>query len=329
MKILIAGYGSIGKRHFNNLRSLGVKDFVFLRSNKSTLDDVSELAEYPVEHSIEAALAHKPDAVVVSNPTALHLDVAIPAAVQGCSLLIEKPISHSMARVDELQAAAAASGSRILVGFQWRFHPTLQKAAEILQSGQLGRLLSARAHWGEYLPNWHPYEDYRQGYSARADLGGGVVLTLCHPFDYLRWLLGEVDSVSATLARSGELEIAVEDQAEVALQFASGALGSVYLDYVQQPPSHTLQIVCSQGRLDWNAATGTLLQTAASAEQREVTVEAGFERNQLFIDQTRHFLEVAQGIAKPVCTLQDGIRALQIALAAHTSHAQGRRVELS
>src|SRR5690606_31864948 len=131
MKILIAGYGSIGKRHFNNLRALGVKDFVFLRSNNSTLD-VSELAQYPVEHNTEAALAHKPDAVVVSNPTALHLDVAIPAAAQGCSLLMEKPISHSLARVDELRQAAAAGGSRILVGFQWRFHPTLQKAAEIL-----------------------------------------------------------------------------------------------------------------------------------------------------------------------------------------------------
>ncbi len=327
MKVLIAGYGSIGKRHFNNLRALGVKDFVFLRSNNSTLD-VSELAGYPVEHNIEAALAHKPDAVVVSNPTALHLDIAIPAAAQGCSLLMEKPISHSLEHVNELRQAAAAGGSRILVGFQWRFHPTLQKAAEILQSGQLGRVLSARVHWGEYLPNWHPYEDYRKGYSARADLGGGVVLTLCHPFDYLRWLLGEVDSLWATLGHSGELEIAVEDQAEIGLQFASGAVGGVHLDYVQKPPSHTLQIVCSQGRLEWNADSGTLLQILASGEQREVTLDAGFERNHLFIDQTRHFLEVAQGSVAPLCTLQDGIRALEIALAAHRSHEQGARVEL-
>ncbi len=327
MKILIAGFGSIGKRHFNNLRALGVKDFVFLRSNNSTLD-VSELAEYAVEHSIEAALAHQPDAVVISNPTALHLDVAIPAAVQGCSLLMEKPISHSLARVEELRQAAAAGGSRILVGFQWRFHPTLQKAAEVLQSGQLGRVLSARAHWGEYLPNWHPYEDYRKSYSARADLGGGVVLTLCHPFDYLRWLLGEVDSVWATLARSGELEIAVEDQAEVALQFASGAVGSVHLDYVQQPPSHTLQIVCSQGRLEWNAASGALVQVSATGEPREYALEAGFERNHLFIDQTRHFLEVIQGDAQPLCTLEDGIRALEIALAAHRANDEGARIQL-
>jgi len=327
MKVLIAGYGSIGKRHFSNLRALGVKDFVFLRSNNSTLD-VSELADYPVEHSIEAALAHQPDAVVVANPTALHLDVAIPAAAQGCTILMEKPISHSMARVDELRSVAAAGGSRILVGFQWRFHPTLQTAAEILHSGQLGRVLSARASWGEYLPNWHPYEDYRKGYSARADLGGGVVLTLCHPFDYLHWLLGEVSSVWAALTNTGQLELAVEDQAEIGLQFANGGLGSVHLDYVQQPPSHTLQIVCSQGRLEWNAASGRLLQIEAGGAQREFTPEAGFERNQLFIAQTRHFLDVVQGSVAPLCTLQDGVRALQIALAAHAAHESGTRVEL-
>lgn len=328
MKILIAGYGSIGKRHFDNLRALGVKDFVFLRSNNSKLD-TSELAEYPVEHTVAAALAHEPNAVVVANPTALHLDVAIPAAAQGCSLLLEKPLSHSMERIHELQAAVAASGSRVLVGFQWRFHPTLQIAAEILRSGQLGRVLSARAHWGEYLPNWHPYEDYRQGYSARADLGGGVVLTLCHPFDYLRWLLGEATGLWATLAHSDELEIAVEDQAEIGLEFANGALASVHLDYVQQPPSHTLQIVCTQGRLEWDAGTGTLLQIDARGEQREFAPEAGFERNHLFIAQTRHFLEVVQGVAQPLCTLQDGVRALEIALAAHQAHQEGVRVELN
>lgn len=328
MKVLIAGYGSIGKRHFNNLRALGVKDFVFLRSNKSTLD-TRELADYPVEYSISAALDHQPQAVVVANPTALHLDVAIPAAVQGCSLLMEKPISHSQERLPELQAAVAASGSQVLVGFQWRFHPTLQVAAKIVGAGQLGRVLSARAHWGEYLPNWHPYEDYRQSYSARSDLGGGVVLTLCHPFDYLRWLLGEVSGVWASLAHSGELEIAVEDQAEVGLEFASGVLASVHLDYVQQPPSHTLQIVGTQGRLEWNAATGTLLHTAAGGEAREFTPEAGFERNHLFMAQTRHFLEVAHGSAAPACSLQDGVRALQIALAAHSAHQQGARVALN
>ena len=102
MKILIAGYGSIGRRHLNNLRALGETDLLLLRSHRSTLPD-NEISDIPVETTIQAALAHQPQAVVVANPTAMHLDVAIPAALAGCSILMEKPISHSLARLDELQ----------------------------------------------------------------------------------------------------------------------------------------------------------------------------------------------------------------------------------
>ncbi|MBU1662717.1 MAG: Gfo/Idh/MocA family oxidoreductase, partial [Chloroflexi bacterium] len=124
MKFLIAGFGSIGRRHFRNLLALGERDIVFLRSKRSTLPD-AEIAAFPVETDIQAALAHKPDAVIVSNPTSLHLDVALPAAEAGCHIFLEKPISHSMERVDELQAVVQRGGGQILVGFQFRFHPGL------------------------------------------------------------------------------------------------------------------------------------------------------------------------------------------------------------
>ena len=91
--------------------------------------------------------------------------------------------------------------SQVLVGFQFRFHPGLQQVKKLLDEGAIGKPISAHAHWGEYLPDWHPWEDYKQGYAARPELGGGVVLTLSHPLDYLRWLLGEVESLSAFTSR--------------------------------------------------------------------------------------------------------------------------------
>ncbi len=185
MKFLIAGLGSIGRRHFRNLRALGENDLVLYRTNRATLPN-DELAGSPVETDLAQALAGKPDVVIVSNPTSLHLDTAIPAARAGCHLFLEKPISHSLERVDELAAAVRQSGSRVLVGFQFRFHPGLRKAAALLAEGAIGKPLAFHVHWGEYLPGWHPWEDYRQGYAARSDLGGGVVLTLSHPLDYLR-----------------------------------------------------------------------------------------------------------------------------------------------
>ena len=239
MKFVIAGLGSIGRRHLRNLVSLGEKDVLLYRTHLSTMPD-EDLDGFNTVNDFQKALDTKPDAVIVSNPTAMHLDIAIPAAKAGVHLLLEKPVSHSMERVDELAALEKLRNLQILVGFQFRFHPTLIRMKELLSDGVIGTPVSCRAHWGEYLPNWHPWEDFRNSYAAKPELGGGVVLTLSHPFDYLRWIMGEVDSLWAFTSESKDLSIGSESTAEIGLQFSSGATGSVHLDYIQQPGSHTL-----------------------------------------------------------------------------------------
>ncbi|MEN6411000.1 MAG: Gfo/Idh/MocA family oxidoreductase [Anaerolineaceae bacterium] len=329
MKILIAGLGSIGRRHFRNLKSLGENDLILYRTHRSTLSD-DELAGVPVETDLNVALAQKPDAVIVSNPTALHLDVAIPAVAAGCAVLLEKPISHHLERVDELLAAQRASGAPVLVAFQFRYHPGIRQVRTWLQDGAIGRPLSARAHWGEFLANWHPWEDYRQSYSARADLGGGVVLTLSHPLDYLRWLLGDVQDLFAFTGKLGDLEMGVEDTAEIVLRFAGGCLGSLHLDYNQQPAAHTLEIIGTQGTLTWDNATGAArCYRAQTNVWEQVDLPQGFERNHLFLDEMRHFLAVARREEQPICLLEDGVRALDMAMAALRSGQSGERVPLS
>lgn len=313
MKFLIAGFGSIGRRHFRNLLSLGERDIVLYRTGQSTLPD-DELAGYPVETNLKTALGHHPEAVIIANPTALHLDVAIPAAQAGCHILMEKPVSDSLLRIDELKSALDQGGGKLLMGFQFRFHPGLKKAAELLRDGAIGQPVFARAHWGEYLPAWHPWEDYRQSYTSRPELGGGVVRTLSHPFDYLRWLLGEAEVAFAQVGTLGNLDIPVEDTAEINLRFESGAIGSLHLDYLQQPPLHRLEITGTSGSLRWDNADGILhCFTAASNAWRDYPPPDNFERNTLFLDELRHFMDVAAGRAEPVCSLQDGIRVQELA----------------
>lgn len=328
MKILIAGFGSIGRRHFRNLLALGESDILFYRTGHSILPS-DELEGYVVETDLSRALADRPEAVIVANPTALHLDVAIPAAEAGCHVFLEKPISHTLERIDCLQEAVQRGGGQVMVGYQFRFHPVLRQVKGWLETGAIGRPLSVHAHWGEYLPGWHPWEDYRQGYSARTDLGGGVILTLSHPLDYVRWLLGEVEALWAFTGRLGDLQLDVEDSAEIGLRFASGALGSLHLDYLQRPPAHRLEIAGEQGTIQWDHANGVARLFRASRGEWEIyPPPAGFERNTLFLDQMRHFLDVAQGKAQPLCTLQDGIQALRLALAAHSSQVQGELIML-
>lgn len=328
MKLLIAGYGSIGRRHMRNLLALGEQDILLYRTRHSTLPD-DELAGFLVETDLQAALLHQPDAVVISNPTALHLDVAIPAAEAGCHIFMEKPISHSMEQISELRRALVNGGGQMLVGFQFRFHPGLRKVAGLLKNGAIGRPLSVRVQWGEYLPDWHPWEDYRKSYSARTDLGGGVVLTLCHPLDYLRWLFGEVESLWAMTAKLSDLEIQAEDVAEIGLLFTQGILGSVHLNYYQRPPVHRLEIVGTQGMILWDNSDGaTRMYRTGSNIWETFPLPSGFERNDLFLAEMRHFMEVIKDGAEPICSLNDGVRVLQIALAVHEASRMKCQVRL-
>lgn len=314
MKFVIVGLGSIGRRHMRNLISLGENDIILCRNKLSTLPD-DELKGFPVETNIFSALEHKPDAVIISNPTSLHLDVAIPAAEAGCHILLEKPISNSLKRLDNLKSAVKHGGGQILVGFQYRFHPTLQIAAHILTEGNIGKPVSVRSHWGEYLPDWHPWEDFHKGYAARSDLGGGVVLTLSHPFDYLNWLLGKPKLIWAQTNTIGDLGIKVEDIADIGLRFPNGVFGTVHLNYIQKPTSHHLEIIGTKGTILWNNYDGLLSVYQNDKSSWEYYSPPGdYERNFMFIKEMKHFIDVVRNETLPICTLDDGIQALEIAI---------------
>jgi predicted dehydrogenase len=257
------------------------------------------------------------------------MDIAIAAGEAGSHLFIEKPISDTLDGVHELRKLIEKNELKALVGFQFRFHPGLQHVKNLLDDKALGEVLSANVEWGEYLPNWHPWEDYRNSYSARRDLGGGVVLTLSHPFDYLRWLLGEVNQVTAETGNTGQLDLDVEDTADIILRFEAEYFASVHLDYLQRPDIHRLKIIGSEGTLLWDNADGSVRWWSSdSNEWPTLTVPKGFERNQLFLDEMEHFIQILSGEAAPQCSLEDGIQALEIALAVHKSSMLGERVEL-
>jgi predicted dehydrogenase len=313
MKFLIAGLGSIGRRHLKNLLSLGEDDIVLYRTGRSTLPD-DELQGFVTETDLAAALNHRPDAVIVANPTSFHLDVAIPSAEAGCHLLIEKPISHTLEGIDRLQSAVERTGVRVLVGYQFRFHPGLIAINHWLQEGRIGKLLYVRAHWGEYLPGWHPWEDYRRSYAAREDMGGGVLLTLSHPLDYLRWLIGEPESTWGWKGRLGDLELDVEDTAELVMRFPDHALGSVHLDYLQSPPDHHLMIAGELGTCRWNNHDGRAhLFDSRVGTWISHEIPGAFERNDLFLREMEHFLQVVRGNSDSICSLQDGIAVVKLA----------------
>jgi predicted dehydrogenase len=328
-KIMIVGLGSIGRRHLRNLVALGEKDLVLVRSHRSTLPD-AELEGFDVEGDLGGALEkHHPDAVIIANPTSMHVEAALAAAETGCSILLEKPIAESIEGAERLRSVANRTGARVLVGYQFRFHPALTLAARTIASRELGRIMSVHVHYGEHLPSWHPWEDYRQGYAARADLGGGVLLTQSHSLDYLPWLIGPVQDVWGFAGKLSELEVDVEDTAEIGLRFADGALATLHLDFAQQPPSHNFQMTGTRGLLECDLLSGSArMYRVARSEWEDFAPPKGWERNSMFVAEMQQFLAVARGATQPSCTLEDGIRVMKLIDAVRASSSGRRLVSL-
>jgi predicted dehydrogenase len=306
--------GSIGRRHLNNLRALGCSKFVFYRTFQSTLSDVDAGAGSTTA-SLDEALSQRPTIAIVSNPSAKHIEVALAAAKAGCHLFIEKPLADSLEHCPQLALVAREKRLTTMIGCQFRFHPLLGSLRNSLHSGRIGEPLGARAEWGEYLPDWHPWEDHRKSYSARADLGGGVVLTLIHALDYLYWLFGEVRDVQAVTRSIPSLQTAAaDDWAEILLRFAGGPIAQVHLDYVQKPSVHRLCVWGDRGRAVLDFQAGELCWEATDGTIDIERVPAGFERNTMFLDEMREFLDAVANGRPSSIPLEQGIDVLDIAL---------------
>jgi predicted dehydrogenase len=340
MRVLIAGLGSAGQRHARNLRRLlgdGVELLAYRARGGGPVLDGGVRATSPEEAygirsftDLDRALAERPDAVFVTNPTALHLAVAQAAAEAGCHLFVEKPLADAWDGVERLLAATERRGLVAMVGFQLRFHPGLLALREMLEAGAIGRVVAAQLEVGEYLPAWHPWEDYRDGYAARRDLGGGVLLTQIHDLDSACWLFGAPTRVFAAGGHLSGLEIDVEDVASVTLECRPGERPipvHVHMDYLQRPAVRAYRVLGEGGRLALDFAAGTLTSTAPDGHRVERAVAV--ERNELFVAELRNFLASLTGRERPRCGLREGAESLRVALAARRSIERGVAVELS
>jgi predicted dehydrogenase len=325
VKFLVCGVGSVGERHIRNLLELGYKDILLYRRSDLPLRTIKDT--FATYTSIDKALLEKPDVALITNPTSLHMPVALRCAEAGCHLFMEKPISNNLEGTSKLKSIVNEKNLTVFVGFQFRFHPGIIKIKQLLNERTIGDVVCVHAHWGEYLPDWHPWEDYQNSYSAREDLGGGVILTLCHPIDYVQWLFGEITSVSAIAGSLSGLSVSVEDVADVLLQFKSNIIGYIHLDYVQRPKSHWLQITGCKGRIKWDNDDGIVRLYKADSECREdFPLPDGFERNTMFVNEMQHFIGCVQDREKLLVDLSDGIKTVKVVLATKQSISERRMV---
>lgn len=327
MKVLVAGTGSIGKRHIANLQKLGADVSAYSYRAAENPGNTPHSALRLVS-TLQSALQSDFDAIVIANRTDLHMPLAIEAARAKKHLFIEKPLADSLQGAAELLALATENKLVVETGFMLRCHPNLLWMQQALATNSIGELMHCRASVGQWLPDWRPGTDHRLGYGAFRKGGGGVIFDLIHELDLVCWLIGNVVDVSAMTRYVRALEIETEAIAQIGLRFDSGVLAQVHLDYIRPGYGRDLEIIGTQGVLSWRYTDGTVSLTKSDGTTEIVhRVPAGFERNHMFEDHMRHFLaRVADPTLPAISSLHDGIAALRVALATHQSAEERRNI---
>jgi predicted dehydrogenase len=330
-RILIVGLGSIGKRHLRLARELFPNAKIAVLRHKVE----SIIAEY-ADHSfstMDEALAFAPQVAVIANPATFHLSVAMPLAKAGVHLLIEKPLSASTEGVTALLNACKKTNAVLATGYNLRFLLSLQKFKSMLDDKVIGDVWSVRSEIGQYLPSWRTDSDYRQDVSAQHALGGGVLLELSHEIDYLLWIIGEVDWVQAVLAQQSDLEIDVEDSANLILGFVikgkqKPIIATVNLDFIRQDSTRTCTAIGKLGSLRWNGIDGRVELWASGTQGWQEVFKYQATRDEGYLAEWSNFLKSIEQGTPPMITGEDGLKVLHVIEAARLADKTKGRIHV-
>ncbi len=327
MKALVVGGGSIGRRHLENLKTLGLDSLGLVEIDASRRASLaSELALYDFGH-LEDGLSWLPDFVILASPTHLHMEQALSVARSGLPLFVEKPLAHDRGGLSELAELVERRSLVSMVGCNLRFHPGPAQVKALLLENRIGRILFARVQTGSYLPNWRPASDYRDNYATREETGGGCILDCIHEIDLTRWYLGDMQQVFCMAGHLSSLEIRTEDVAALICRHTSGAISEIHLDYVQRTYERGCQIVGEQGTVFWDFNSKEVRWFDSKTGQWASFPQAsGWQLNQMYLDEMEHFVDCVRSGAIPMLPIPEAATVMQIAFAAKTSAREGRLV---
>lgn len=321
VSVLIAGCGSIGKRHARVLAGLGVADIRACdpsAQQRQTL--VEQVPSVRVYDSFEAALGDRPDTVLLCTPPAMHIPMARNAIEAGCHVLTEKPLSDTTDGVDDLIAMAEKHRKKVMVALCFRYHDGLLLAKRHLDSGRIGRVVSVRAMMGEHLPDVRP--DYRALFSAKV----GGAFDLMHDIDLALWYAASpVRSVQAVCGNYSDIGIEAPDLVEILIDFEAPCAATVHLDFFQRPRRRQLELIGTGGVItvefaQWDRCTVSVYEGARGKWEAE---ELTTDRDDMFRAEDQEFLDAVADDKSIRSTIAEGRKSLDVVLAAQhnkTSH---------
>lgn len=326
--ILIIGFGSIGKRHLQNISS-NFNTQLIVYTKRKDLGNL-EKKKIIITDSLKHALSYKPDIAFVTNETSLHIETATKLAKHGLHLFLEKPLSNSMIGIKKLNSLISSKKLITQIGCNFRFHPCLIKIKKLLDKNELGKIISVQVESSSYLPDWHPYEDYRFSYAARDDLGGGIALTCIHEMDFLYWFFGDIKKIFSITGKFSNLEVTTDDLSAMIMIFENNIVGELHLDYFQRPDFKSCKIKGTKSTLYWNSTTNDVkLFSQKKKSWKSIYKLKNFDKNQMYVDELKHFFKCIKNNKKTINDIDDGIKTLKVVLSAKKSSESGNLITIN
>jgi predicted dehydrogenase len=314
LKALVIGYGSIGKRHIQNLFKINNMDILVITKRKN--DDFLKKYNCKIFPTIQNAINEKPTFAIICTETNTHVKYATILAKYGIHLFIEKPLSNSIFGVNSLLRISKNKNLITLVGCNFRFHPCIKKIKNVLSTKKLGKILNIQIENGSYLPDWHPNENYTKSYAAQENLGGGVVLTCIHEIDYLYWFFGKISEVFAITGKFSDLKINAEDLSTILMKVGNNSIAELHLDYFQQPSQRSCKIIGTKGTLVWNFKFNSVnFYNNKSKKWSYLLKLTKYNHNHMYIDELTHFINCIKMKKTTINSISEGVKTLKIALA--------------
>jgi predicted dehydrogenase len=287
-KIAVLGLGNIAKRHRKNLKTKFPDSNLLAMSSSGRVPDEKVSYADEVVNNIEELVDANPLFVIVASPATFHLPHSSALLKANIPVLVEKPVTASLSDAKNLSDIAEKYKTPISVGYCLRYLSSSIKIKKILEDGIIGTIYNASACVGQYLPTWRPVKDYRQSVSAKASLGGGVLLELSHELDLFYWLLGDLEFKYAQLRKSSELNLDVESIADIVLSSSSGTICNIHLDFLQKQTHRQCNFIGTKGRLDWDLIENTITlhdETGSST----IYSEPKWDKNQMYLSMLDDF----------------------------------------
>jgi predicted dehydrogenase len=300
MRILVVGLGSMGRRRLRNLTALGGCELAGFELDAERGASVADEHGVPVFASYDEALAWGPEALVISTPPDHHTPYAIDAINRGLHWFTEASVVPG--DLAELLDLAAGASTVCAPSCTMRFHPGVALMRERIARGTIGRPLAFTHHVGQYLPDWHPWEDYRTFYVSRRETGAAREIV---PFE-LNWLsslFGPITALAGMRAKLSSLEADIDDIYSGVFEFASGVQGTLVIEVISRPAIRRARIVGEEGTLVWDFAEKVVSEWRAETGEWEefpdpppVQGPGGeWVAENMYIEEMRGYLDAIRG----------------------------------